>query len=89
LVAFDWDDWNRDHIARHRVNAEEAEEAYNDPRKRGLSAYNTPSERRWAMLGLTTAGRILYLVYTRRGFAVRIITAREADMAERARYRRK
>ncbi len=41
------------------------------------------------MLGTTAAGRLLFLVYTRRGRAVRIITTRDADKAEERRYRRK
>lgn len=89
MVTFDWDEWNLDHIAQHAVTADEAEEAYNDPRKRGVPAYDTPTEQRWAVLGTTAAGRLLYLVYTRRGLAVRIITARDTDKAEKRRYRRK
>lgn len=89
MVEFDWDEWNLDHIAHHAVMADEAEEAYNDPRKRGWPAYNTPTEQRWAVLGATAAGRLLYLVYTRREHAVRIITARDADIAEARRYRKK
>jgi len=54
-----------------------------------VPAYNMPTEQRWAVLGSTAAGRLLYLVYSRRGTAVRIITARDADAAEKRRYRRK
>ena len=89
MAEFDWDEWNLDHVAQHAVTADEAEEAYNDPRKRGMPAYNTPAEQRWAVLGATAAGRLLYLVYTRQASTIRIITARNAEAAEKRRYRRK
>jgi uncharacterized DUF497 family protein len=43
---FDWDDANVDHLARHDVTPEEAEEALLDPRRIGASAYAVEGERR-------------------------------------------
>src|SRR5213595_2557833 len=40
------------------------------------------------MIGATIDGRILCVVYTRRDEQVRVVTARDADTAQRRRYRR-
>ena len=53
---FEWDDANVDHIARHDVRPEEAEDALTDPLRIGAPAYAAEGERRWAILGATIAG---------------------------------
>jgi uncharacterized DUF497 family protein len=63
------------------------EEAFYDPRRIARSAYNTPAERRSAIIGATTAGRLLFVVFTLREGLVRVVTARDATPAERRRYR--
>jgi uncharacterized DUF497 family protein len=88
MARFDWDSGNADHILAHGVSTEEAEEAYRDPARRPAPAYNTPTEHRRALLGATEQGHILYLVFSLRGSGVRIITARDADVGERRRYRK-
>lgn len=45
-------------------------------------------EARWGKIGATAAGRLLFLVYTRRGERIRVITARPATRSERGVYRR-
>ncbi len=65
------------------------EEALLDPQRIGAAAYNVGQERRWAHLGATELGRILFVVFTRRGGRIRVITARDAERAERRRYRRR
>ena len=85
---FDWDRGNAGHIARHGVEPEEAEEALLDPRRIGLPAYSAPGERRFAALGATQTGRVLFVVFTRRGRTIRVISARDATPRERRRYRR-
>jgi uncharacterized protein len=84
---FDWDDGNLDHIG-HGVTPEEAEEAVLDPRRIGTGAYNAENEQRWAVIGATEDGRVLYVVFTRRAGRIRIITAWDASASERRRYRR-
>jgi hypothetical protein len=37
--VFDWDDANEEHLARHGVTPEEAEEALTDPRRIGKPAH--------------------------------------------------
>jgi len=85
---FEWDEGNADHIAWHNITPDEAEEAFMDPRRMGAPAYNVAGEGRRAVLGATESGRVLYIVFVRRGEAVRIITARDATRTERRRYRR-
>jgi len=87
-MEFDWDEANRDHMAGHGVDPEEAEEALLDSRRRPEPAYNTLRERRWAALGRTEYGRLLFVVFTRRGTRLRVISARDATNAEKHRYQR-
>jgi uncharacterized protein len=85
---FDWDDANGDHVARHGVTTDEAEEALLDPRRVGMPVYHVAAERRSGALGATEDGRVLFVVFTRRGSRLRVITARDALAHERRRYRR-
>ena len=84
-VDYDWDEDNVEHIARHRVSPEEAEEAAGVPRRAPHPAH---SGRR-AIIGMTIDGRLLMVVVERRGGrTLRVITARDATRRERAVYRR-
>jgi len=87
-VDFDWDDANIGHIAAHGLAPEQVEDALLDSGRIGATAYSVGDERRWAAVGATQAGRVLFVVFTLRSGAVRVITAREAGRAERRRYRR-
>lgn len=84
---FDWDDANIEHIAEHGLEPEDVEEVFLNPTL-PAAAYNVPGEKRFALLGTTDAGRILYVVYTKRSGQVRIATARDANKSEKRRYRR-
>ena len=86
---FEWDDGNLDHIARHGVSPEEAEEALLDRRRIGTAIRRSTDELRWGSVGATEDGRILAMIYTRRSGRIRIVTARDANVAERRRYRRR
>ena len=72
--VFHWDAANRNHLALHDVTPEEAEQAVLDPYA-VLLEIQTDSEERTKALGITTAGRILTVVFTFRGDAIRPITA--------------
>jgi uncharacterized DUF497 family protein len=87
-VDFEWDRHNERHVRDHQVEPEEAEQALLDPARLGTSAYNVRGERRWAAIGATEEGRILFAVFTRRRSRVRVITGREARGREKRRYRR-
>lgn len=84
---FEWDEYNEEHIDRHGVSIDEAEEAVFDPRRLGAPAHDVQGEKRWAFLGATLDGRILVIVFTRHDDVVRVVTARDATDRERRRYR--
>lgn len=85
---FEWDDANIEHIAWHGVEPWEAGEALLDAGRIGTAAYNVRGETRWAILGATEAGRILFVVFTRRSGRIRVVTSRDAEGKEKRRYRR-
>ncbi len=87
-MRFEWDEDNEDHIARHGIDVDEWEAAYNDVNKKVRPAHSS-SERRRAALGRTDSGRLLHLVYTLRGNVLRPVTARDATFRERRIYRDK
>jgi len=70
------------------VRPEEAEEALTDSRRLVLRTRSQRGEERWTALGATEAGRILFVVFTRRRGGVRVITARDATLEEKRRYRK-
>jgi uncharacterized protein len=88
-MEFDWDDGNIQHIARHNLFPQEVEAALLDPRRVGVSSRKSPQEKRWAMLGSTSEGRILFVVFTRRDGFIRVVTARDATDQEKRTYRRR
>ena len=83
ISGFDWDDRNRDHIARHNVEPEEAEEAF-----LGRRLIFRSYESRYILLGRSAAGRYLILAFSLSGGIARVITARDMTKAERKRYQR-
>jgi uncharacterized DUF497 family protein len=87
--VFDWDDGNIDHIANHGISPEEAEEAALDRRRVGMTVYRSRDELRWGLIGATEEGRILAVILTNRFGLQRVVPARDANPAERRRYRRR
>lgn len=75
---FDWDDDNPDHVRPHGVEPEEAEEVLSNPARLGLPAHRSGVEERRGLLSCTDAGRMLYVVITRRAGRTRVVTARDA-----------
>ena len=84
---FDWDSGNIDHIARHAITPEEAEEVVQDPRRVDRDAYDFEGKHREAIIGLTGQRRLLVVFYTIREGRVRVVTARPARPSELRRYR--
>jgi uncharacterized protein len=84
---FDWNDGNLDHLTN--CDPEEVEAAVLDPKRIGMPAYNVGTERRWALLGATEAGAILFVIYTLREKRIRVVTVREATPEEQRRYRQR
>jgi uncharacterized protein len=85
--AFQWNDQKaaRNH-ARHGVTFEAAREVFDDPFALDwIDDGQDEGEQRFAMLGIVE-GRLLFVAYTMRGDAIRIISARLAEPYERRRY---
>jgi uncharacterized protein len=86
-ALFDWDEDNVSHVRGNGIEPHEAEEAILDPGRVSVFAYNVSGERRWALLGATEPGDLLFIVYTRRHGRIRVVTARMASDREKRRYR--
>jgi uncharacterized DUF497 family protein len=93
--VFEWDPTRAAvNLAKHEVSFKEAETTFDDP-----AAVDAPdlmhstTEQRMRHLGRSAAGAVLMVVYTVRRKeadgqeAIRIISARRANRAERATYR--
>jgi uncharacterized DUF497 family protein len=73
-LAFEWDSANRDHIARHQVTPEEAEQVVdNDPFD--IEAEAVDGEQRITSIGHTDEGKFLLVVTTLRNSRIRVVTA--------------
>ena len=85
-MQFNWDDSNTNHIRRHRVTPEEAEQALaNDPIE--LAAVNRKGEaRRLTAPACRDAGRLLAVASTARKGRIRIVTAYPANRKQRRIY---
>jgi uncharacterized DUF497 family protein len=89
-LKFEWDDEKAQaNLEKHGVSFGEATEVFYDPN--ALEDYDsghTGDEARFFIIGLSSR-RLLYVIYAERtGDAVRIISARKADKAERENYER-
>lgn len=87
-MKFDWDDANREHIARHDVTPEEAEQAMRNNPFDLEAQDDTDDLTRYKQVGETDAGRILVILSTVRGNAIRILTAWDAPRAYKDFYHR-
>jgi uncharacterized protein len=76
---FEWDEANISHLARHGISPAEAEDAILDPHAL-LLEIQAGGEERVKAVGLTSSGRIVVVVFTLRGEAIRPITAYEAPI---------
>ena len=88
---FEWDEENERHLARHRVDRFEAEEAATDPqvvvRRAGKDRFGNP---RYTYIAKTIDGRVLFLVVDRKGQQRwRVGTGRDATLEEKRSYRRR
>jgi hypothetical protein len=86
--VFDWDAGNEDHVLAHGVEPTEVEEALLDPGRIRADTRNAPAERRYALIGVTEEGRVLFVIYAARGAKIRPVTARDASDVQKKRYRR-
>ena len=84
---FDWDGANRNHIAKHGISPEEAEQViFNEPFD--LMLKQQKGEERTVQVGETDTGRILVVVTTWRQDRIRVVTAFPAKKRIRKFYER-
>lgn len=86
MPHFIWDPKNKAHILRHDVETYEAEEAMTDPERIG---FDTHDKGKKGIVGQTEDGRFLFVVYTIRNGAFRVITARDLTDREKRIFRRR
>jgi uncharacterized DUF497 family protein len=85
---FEWDGRKaRDNIARHGVSFEEAITAFGDPFGHILEdPRHSEGEERFVLIGESERRRVLVVIFTERGSAIRIVSARTATHRERRNY---
>jgi uncharacterized DUF497 family protein len=84
---FEWDDAKAASNRRlHKITFEQAREVFLDPFViEWIEEGQDEHEQRFSALGMVE-NRLLYVAYTMRGSAIRIISARRAEAYERRRY---
>lgn len=88
LDGFDWDEHNlTKNWERHQVSSAECEETFfSMPRLLSEDVRHSASEPRYYVLGQTSSGRLLFIVFTVRGTKIRVISARPMSREEREIY---
>jgi uncharacterized DUF497 family protein len=82
---FEWDDGNRSEIADHGVNEVECEQAFADPNRITRRTASDRGEPRAGIIGVTKAGRLVVVIFTRRDERFRVVTAWPASRGPDAR----
>lgn len=87
-MKFQWDFGNVEkNLKKHGVRSDEAEECFREPSFFwDDEKHSTEEEKRYFLLGETKVGRELAIVYTLRGEAIRVISARPMNRKERHIY---
>lgn len=84
ITGFEWDDANTEHIARHNVDPDEAEQILQN-----RPVIRRSRSGRYVAIGQTDEGRYLVVVFeVYRGGRTRVVTARPAQPEERRLQRR-
>lgn len=74
-------------LAKHEVAFEEAMTVFSDPLGRITDdPRHSESEQRFVLLGESDRGRLLVVLFTERGEAIHLISARKATRRERRQY---
>lgn len=83
IFEFEWDKGNIDKNNKHNIGDKEAEEVFFDENKViQKDEIHSRHEDRFIALGKTREGRLLYVVFTKRGKKIRIISARDINKKE-------
>ena len=87
-VEFEWDEYNaRKNWIKHRVTPSECEQIFfNQPLIVAVDIKHSEEEERFFSLGKTDTGKKLFIVFTIRGKALRVISARQMNKKEKRSY---
>jgi uncharacterized protein len=87
-VDFEWDPVKAETNQKdHNVSFEEATTVFGDPLARLIDdPDHSAREPRYVLLGRSAQGRMIAVVHTERGTAIRLISAREMTSRERRQY---
>ena len=90
VVGFNWDDGNiYKNEKKHGLKWQEIEEVFfNEPLLIKEDFKHSLNEERCFALGITNNGKRVYVVFTKRGEFIRVISARLMKKKERAIYER-
>jgi len=88
FTGFQWDEGNiNKNLDKHHIENWECEQIYfNEPLIILDDLKHSYVEIRWAAFGKTDAGRMLMVIFTKRGSLVRVISARDMKKKERVFY---
>ena len=88
MKGFEWDDDKATRNLRtHDVGFDEAATAFNDPaRVELLDESHSDEEPRYAIIGFSNAGRLLFVIFTMRHNVTRLISARKANKKHQSIY---
>ena len=88
VLIFEWDEEKAEsNLKKHDVNFEEARTVFGDPLSITVTdPRHSGDEERYIDIGMSASGRLLVVVYTERGAAMRIISSRRATAREREVY---
>lgn len=88
IEGFEWDKGNVDkNRFKHDVNINECEEVFfNKPQVIAYDKAHSQREERYSILGQTTKGRKLNIIFTLRNNKIRAISARDQNKKERKLY---
>jgi uncharacterized DUF497 family protein len=86
--VFEWSDEKASsNFRKHKVSFDEASTVFDDPNAFGQYDHeHSTHEDRWRVIGMSSKGRLVSVIYTQRHEAIRIISARRANKAEKGRY---
>lgn len=87
-LGFQWDEGNSEkNWEKHKVSKSECEQVFfNLPFVIADDIKHSNDEKRWFILGLTDADRLLFIVFTIREKLIRVISARNMNKKERETY---
>ena len=84
---FEWDEGNQEKPRKHGLTSEETEEVFFDENKVTFTdKIHSLNEERLRIIGKTKKNKLLFVVFTRRGKKIRIISARDINRKEVSLY---